>query len=241
MLQPRPQLIQYNGELVLDPAYMTSYQLDPKVFGPQASSASAAAQEEAAFAKALKNVASSRKQKSVDNNDLEGPVDESIDGDAQVLHDSREETTPLPSASSNIAVPLSAGPSNSAATNPSAKSPGDPLDGLMRVRICSVKNCHNPIPIDYFWKMCESCRILYRAWGVSKRARRRERRLEVKRKSYQSINKFIYILLFIQKLPPEERERREALRLKNKARLEAKNKQGENPVRMNFNAFIFLC
>ena len=55
-----------------------------------------------------------------------------------------------------------------------------PNDGLLRVRICTVKNCHNPVPVDYFWKMCQPCRDNYRTWGIAKRQRRREKKLQVR-------------------------------------------------------------
>lgn len=198
-LQSRPHLIQYNGELILDPAFMHTYELDSRMFGPGGSRRNAAALEDAEFAVALKNASSVVRK---DSKSRESSVA------AQSTSPSVEPSAPIPEPSQNF-------PGNSselahALTMPSDKPdyrnyrgglggssvahvPGGimseavaqnkasaiPDDGLLRVRICTVKNCHNPVPVDYFWKMCQPCRDNYRVWGIKKRKRRREKRLQV--------------------------------------------------------------
>ncbi|KAH8114314.1 hypothetical protein DFH11DRAFT_1743497, partial [Phellopilus nigrolimitatus] len=179
--KPRPQLIQYNGELILDPAYMHTYNLDPRMFGSQALKNNAVANTEANFAQTLKNATIA----------VSGKKSRECSAAA------RQSTEPPPNAapgSSGISEPAKAMPylhlpSDELSTSQysalvSASSPQastsakDINDGLLRVRICSVKNCHNPVPIDYHWKMCEPCRDEHKVWSVQKRARKRQKRLE---------------------------------------------------------------
>ena len=170
---------------------MHLYELDPRMFGPEASKLSAARNEELQFLAALRAAEVAAGLKSSER--------ESSAGDRQ----STEPTglpTPLPTpvidSELALAMPHLAGASNLAADTsnsnnanyalPESSTSGQkdtpraqPDDGLLRVRICTVRNCHNIVPVDYAWKMCASCRDNYKTWGVSKRAKQRERRLSV--------------------------------------------------------------
>lgn len=163
----RPQLIQYNGELVLDPAYMHTYNLDPRMFGPEGQLKNTVANEKASFSKALKNATSA----------LQGSRSKSREAT-----EGATEQVATPSEGPEITLDV-AGPSSTPGPSTSGEDPKSSQaavnDGLLRVRICSVKTCHVPVPIDYHWKMCESCRVNYRKWGIEKRDRIRERRLKV--------------------------------------------------------------
>ncbi|KLO09087.1 hypothetical protein SCHPADRAFT_582635 [Schizopora paradoxa] len=190
----RPQLIRYNGELVLDPAYMHTYNLDPRMFGPEGQLKNMAANEKAQFSQALKNATSA----------LQGSRSKSREASEGV---SEQVNTPTeaPVSTSNVAGPSSTPGPSTAAEEPKATA----NDGLLRVRICSVKTCHAPVPIDYHWKMCESCRVNYRKWGIEKRDRMRERRLK--------------------DMPKEERDRYLTLSKGKRAQQDA-NKTGGPPI-----------
>lgn len=162
---------------------MHLYELDPRMFGPEASKLSAARNEELQFLAALRAAEIAAGLKSSER--------ESSAGDRQ----STEPTglpTPLPTpvidSELALAMPHLAGSSSATANYalPESSTSGQkdttraqPDDGLLRVRICTVRNCHNIVPVDYAWKMCASCRDNYKTWGVSKRAKQRERRLSV--------------------------------------------------------------
>lgn len=185
MIQSRPQLIEFNGELILDPAYMHTYALDERMFGAQAQEKNAEAAEKAAFARALANAAKevpSKKAKSQSREPGSVPPEMTLIPTAG-SSDSSELARAIPGLIQDTPA-NEAGPSASSSATPAPEpksATSVPNDGLLRVRICSVKNCHNPVPIDYHWKMCEPCRELYRMWSVQKRARKRERRMQVSR------------------------------------------------------------
>ena len=169
--KPRPQLIEYNGEFILDPAFLHTFSLDPRMFGPEGSSKNSEALDNAAFMKALKNASSSLpKAKSRESTVRQVSQTPSSDpkGSSELALAMGVTQTQSNESSVQTSTPQAV-PSSSAA----------PDDGLLRVKICSVKTCHNPIPVDYAWKMCEPCRIIYREWSVQKRARKREKRLQV--------------------------------------------------------------
>lgn len=44
-------------------------------------------------------------------------------------------------------------------------------------RYCSVRGCTEPLPPDYFFKMCEPCRERYKVYGITKRAKWRAERV----------------------------------------------------------------
>ncbi len=211
-LQVRPQLIQYNGELVLDPAYMHTYSLDLRMFGPEGQLKNMAANEKASFSKALKNATCA----------LQGSRSKSREaGMEEGMPEQVATPSEAPEASPNVVGPLST-PGPTSGEDPKDFQPAA-NDGLLRVRICSVKTCHTPVPIDYHWKMCETCRVNYRKWGIEKRDRMRERRLNVILNSFK-----IYALINLhlgQDMPQEERDKYLTLSNGKKAQQES-NKSG---------------
>lgn len=196
-------MIQYNGELILDPAFMHKYELDPRMFGPNGSQRNTEATEEAEFSLALKKATESLKRPrsrestvtahsagpSVEPSSSQTPASSVVHVSPGGSEDIQTLTTPPDKpdfrnyrggyGGSSVSHVPGGAMSETVAQNKSSTLPND---GLLRVRICTVKNCHNPVPIDYFWKMCQHCRDNYKVWGVAKRQRQRERRLQVRRR-----------------------------------------------------------
>ena len=57
-------MIEFNGELIIDPAYLHTFELDPRMFGPQGIADSLEAAEDVEFTKVLRNVANYTSKKS---------------------------------------------------------------------------------------------------------------------------------------------------------------------------------
>lgn len=171
---------------------MHLYELDPRMFGPEATVESSARNEEMKFLAALRAAeiaaglrSSERENSTQDRQSIEPANPTPLP--TQVNDSELARAMPHLHGESSFSVndnPSAASSSNEGRLQGSSSAPTDiprepPDDGLLRVRICSVKNCHNIVPVDYAWKMCASCRDNYKNWGVGKRARQRERRMQV--------------------------------------------------------------
>lgn len=171
---------------------MHLYELDPRMFGPEATMESSARNEEMKFLAALRAAeiaaglkSSDRENSTQDRQSIEPANPTPLP--TQVNDSELARAMPHLTGESSFSVndhPSAASSSNEGRLQGSSSAPSDiprepPDDGLLRVRICSVKNCHNIVPVDYAWKMCASCRDNYKNWGVGKRARQRERRMQV--------------------------------------------------------------